>query len=106
MLTYSLGINVAFARLIPATTRNTSDSHCGSTNPLISLCSSASGRMSLIGFRGKMRVRIGFEKPNRLFTRWDEKAGLPRDAIRSQLFDVLKAQRKGDRQCRRLALCR
>jgi len=39
------------------------------------------------------------------FTRWDEKAGLPRDAIRSQRFDVLEAQRKGDRQCRRLALC-
>src|SRR5215471_7682893 len=39
------------------------------------------------------------------FTRWDEKAGLRRDAIRSQLFDVLEAQRKGDRRCRRLALC-
>jgi len=32
-----------------------------------------------------------------------EKAGLQRDAVRSQLFDVLEAQRKGDRQSRRLA---
>src|SRR5262252_1189925 len=39
------------------------------------------------------------------FIRWDERAGLRRDAIRSQLIDVLEAQRKGDRQCRRLALC-
>jgi hypothetical protein len=31
------------------------------------------------------------------------RAGLPRDAIRSQLMDVLEAQ-KEDRQCRRLAL--
>src|SRR5215469_713663 len=37
--------------------------------------------------------------------RWDEKAGLPRDADTLPMFDVLKAQRKGDRQCRRLALC-
>jgi len=28
------------------------------------------------------------------FIRWDEKAGLLRDAIRSQMFDVLKAQEK------------
>src|SRR5262245_35054803 len=28
-----------------------------------------------------------------------------RDAIRSQFLDVLEAQRKGDRQCRRLAPC-
>ena len=28
------------------------------------------------------------------FTRLDEKAGLQRDAIRSQLFDVLEAQKK------------
>jgi hypothetical protein len=32
----------------------------------------------------------------------NEKAVSPRDGIRSQLFDVLKAQRKGDRQCKSL----
>jgi hypothetical protein len=31
-------------------------------------------------------------------TRWDEKAGLRRDAVRSQVIDVLEAQIKGDRQ--------
>jgi len=31
--------------------------------------------------------------------RWDEKAGLRRDAVRSQVIDALEAQRdKGDRQ--------
>jgi len=30
--------------------------------------------------------------------RWDEKAGLRRDAVRPQGIDVLKAQIKGDRQ--------
>jgi hypothetical protein len=30
--------------------------------------------------------------------RWDEKAGLRRDAVRSQVIDVLEAQIKGDRQ--------
>jgi len=32
-------------------------------------------------------------------TRWDEKAGLRRDAVGSQVIDVLEAQEiKGDRQ--------
>ncbi len=30
--------------------------------------------------------------------RWDEKAGLRRDAVRSQVINVLKAQIKGDQQ--------
>jgi hypothetical protein len=33
-----------------------------------------------------------------VFNRWDEKAGLRRDAVRSQVIDVLEAQIKGDRQ--------
>src|SRR5262245_23785531 len=49
-------------------------------------------------------VRLAVSESVTPFTRWDEKAGLLRDAIRSQWFDVLKAQRKGDRRCRRLAL--
>jgi hypothetical protein len=37
--------------------------------------------------------------------RWDEKAGLRRDAIRSQVINALEGARdKGDRQWRRLAL--
>ena len=35
--------------------------------------------------------------PRRRLHRWDEKAGLRRDAIRSQWFDALEAQPKGDR---------
>src|SRR3974390_132662 len=38
--------------------------------------------------------------------RWDEKAGLLTGCDTLPMFDVLVAQRKGDRQCRRLALCR
>jgi hypothetical protein len=34
-----------------------------------------------------------------VLTRWDEKAGLRRDAIRSQVIDALEGARdKGDRQ--------
>src|SRR5215510_15579983 len=47
-----------------------------------------------------------FRGPKALRDRWDEKAGLLRDGLRSQWFDVLEAQRKGDRRCKRLALCR
>jgi hypothetical protein len=39
------------------------------------------------------------------FIRWDEKAGLLAGCDTLPMFDVLEAQRKGDRQCRRLALC-
>jgi hypothetical protein len=39
------------------------------------------------------------------FLRWDEKAGLRRDAIRSQwIIDALEAQKKGDRPWTRVAL--
>ena len=41
--------------------------------------------------------KADYQLPRTLFVRWDEKAGIQRDAIRSQCFDVLKAQRNGDR---------
>jgi hypothetical protein len=40
-------------------------------------------------------AKSGFEQPDRCSNdeiRWDEKAGLRRDAIRSQVIDALEAQ--------------
>jgi hypothetical protein len=36
-------------------------------------------------------------------TRWDEKAGLQRDAVRSQMIDAPKAQWKGDRLWKKIS---
>ena len=38
--------------------------------------------------------------------RWDEKAGLRADAIRSQVIDALEAQDKGNRQMKKISIAR
>ena len=44
-------------------------------------------------------IFISFRGPEALKDRWDEKAGLRRDAVRSQVIDVLEAQEIKETGC-------
>jgi hypothetical protein len=45
------------------------------------------------------RLQVALSQALIVVNRWDEKAGLRRDAVRSQVIDALEAQEiKGDRQ--------
>jgi hypothetical protein len=53
--------------------------------------------MLTVLLRGDRPTTADFRRENRLHritvvTRWDEKAGLRRDAVRSQVIDALEAQ--------------
>src|SRR5215831_9294460 len=69
------------------------------------MCSSGVPPRMKIAWRGSKSLIVSGSFHSGRFIRWDEGRS-PTGCDTPPMIDVLKAQRKGDRQCRRLALCR